>query len=242
LRRSAGASEPEGASVYASTLRFRQSIERYSFVSKKRILRIFSRETRLAVRFATQPLANVSRAFAMSMRGVSTGTPTACTSITRDLVSQSARSRSWIMRSRITSTSMPRGTIGASRCASMNRGALRWGRDAWTAGLKRSTWPTRARGGCRGVRPRPPPREGGSPHDASLRAAHELDELMDLGVRFQVSRDLRERLGHVELRAVENAVGALQLQPDLRGNAAAVHSDRVEAARAERITGGLHVR
>ena len=44
---------------------------------KKRILRICSREIRLAVRLAMQPLANFSRALAISTRGVSTGTPTA---------------------------------------------------------------------------------------------------------------------------------------------------------------------
>src|SRR5439155_11116662 len=57
--KSSGASESAGLSSYASALRFRQSTETYSFASKKRILRTFSRETRLAVRFATQPLANV---------------------------------------------------------------------------------------------------------------------------------------------------------------------------------------
>src|SRR5688572_20578632 len=60
-----------GARRYASTVRFRQSIERYSLDSKKRIFRIFSREIRLAVRFATHPLSKTIRAFAMSMRGVS---------------------------------------------------------------------------------------------------------------------------------------------------------------------------
>ena len=44
---------------------------------KKRILRTRSRLMRLAVRFAMQPDANRRRAFAMSTRGVSTGTPTA---------------------------------------------------------------------------------------------------------------------------------------------------------------------
>ena len=42
-----------------------------------------SRDTRLAVMFATAPDSNVSRAFAMSTNGVSTGTPTADTDVTR---------------------------------------------------------------------------------------------------------------------------------------------------------------
>ena len=40
---------------------------------------------RLAVRFAMQPLANLRRAFAMSTRPVSTGTPTASIASTSDL-------------------------------------------------------------------------------------------------------------------------------------------------------------
>ena len=44
-----------------------------------RSLRMRSRDTRLAVMFATAPASNVIRALAMSTNGVSTGTPTADT-------------------------------------------------------------------------------------------------------------------------------------------------------------------
>ena len=50
---------------------------RYPERWKMRILRIFSSEMRLAVRLATAPDSNTSRAFAMSAVGVRTGTPTA---------------------------------------------------------------------------------------------------------------------------------------------------------------------
>ncbi len=50
-------------------------------------------------------------------------------------------SRSWIMRSRTTSTSSERGVKMLRRWASKNMGLLRCLRAAVTAGLKRSRWP-----------------------------------------------------------------------------------------------------
>jgi hypothetical protein len=47
-----------------------------------RSFRVRSRDTRLAVMFATAPESNVRRAFAMSTNGVSTGTPTASSEVT----------------------------------------------------------------------------------------------------------------------------------------------------------------
>ncbi|MBC7844707.1 MAG: hypothetical protein H7099_20560 [Gemmatimonadaceae bacterium] len=72
-------------------------------------MRVLSRETRLAVIVATAPLANSRRAFAMSSVSVSTGTPTALTSITGLPTIVATRSMSWIIRSSTTATSAPRG-------------------------------------------------------------------------------------------------------------------------------------
>ena len=107
-----------------------------------RSFRIRSRDTRLAVMFATAPESNARRAFAMSTNGVSTGTPTARTDrATCPPTSVSTRSMSWIIRSSTTATSDPRGLNGASRSLSMNRGASTYGSAARTARLNRSTWP-----------------------------------------------------------------------------------------------------
>ncbi len=61
---------------------------------KKRILRVRSRLIRLAVRFAMQPLSKRSRTLAMSMRGVSTGTPTASMAATGDFTIERTTSMS----------------------------------------------------------------------------------------------------------------------------------------------------
>ena len=104
---------------------------------------------RLDVMFATHPLSNSSRTFAMSADLLSTGTPTACTSFTALPTRWRMISRSWIIRSSTTLTSVPRGCrpsrgggYGASRCASMNRGAAACCSRNPSTGLKRSTWPT----------------------------------------------------------------------------------------------------
>ena len=106
-----------------------------------RSFRIRSRDTRLAVMFATAPASNVIRAFAMSTNGVSTGTPTADTCDTPPPTNVRTRSMSWIIRSSTTATSDPRGLNGASRSLSMNRGSSTYGSAARTARLNRSTWP-----------------------------------------------------------------------------------------------------
>ena len=51
-------------------------------------------------------------------------------------------SRSWIMRSSTTSTSVPRSTKGARRWHSRNRGRVSRLDSSRIAGLKRSRWPT----------------------------------------------------------------------------------------------------
>jgi hypothetical protein len=79
-------------------------------------------ETRLAVRFATQPSANSSRAFAMSSLSESTATPTAETVSGTAPTQSSTMSMSWIMRSNTTSMSSERGWNSARRWASMNLG------------------------------------------------------------------------------------------------------------------------
>ena len=56
--------------------------------------RIRSRDTRLAVMFATAPLSKQIRAFAMSTNGVSTGTPTADTDDTEPPTNVRTRSMS----------------------------------------------------------------------------------------------------------------------------------------------------
>ena len=58
-----------------------RSSEKYPLGWKIRSLRTRSRETRLAVMFATAPPANSSRALAMSTERVSSGTPTAAISV-----------------------------------------------------------------------------------------------------------------------------------------------------------------
>ncbi len=106
-----------------------------------RSLRTRSRASRLAVRLATAPEANSMRAVAMSTLGVTTPIPDARTSTTGSPTRASTRSRSWIIRSRITATSEPRAANGATRSDSMNRGDARYGAAARSARLKRSTWP-----------------------------------------------------------------------------------------------------
>src|SRR5579883_2529732 len=65
--------------------------------------------TLLAVRLATAPSSNSTRALAISTLSESTGRPTARTSRTGAETIQSSRSKSWIMRSKTTSTSRLRG-------------------------------------------------------------------------------------------------------------------------------------
>jgi hypothetical protein len=79
---------------------------------------VFS-EIRLAVMVATQPLAKRTRALAISSNGLDTAAPSASTLSIALSTRESTRSRSCIMRSRITDTSVPRGLKGAMRVASM---------------------------------------------------------------------------------------------------------------------------
>src|SRR5213076_3332229 len=102
-----------------------RSSEQYPVGWKMRSLRVRSRDTRLAVRFAMAPLANSMRAFTMSTWGVRIATPVARTSVAGARTSSNTRSRSWIIRSRITATSVPRGWKGASRSICRNRGSSR---------------------------------------------------------------------------------------------------------------------
>ncbi len=108
---------------------------------KMRSFRNRSRETRLAVMFATAPLSKVRRAFAMSTSVVITGIPAAERSVTLDPTTVCTRSMSWIMRSSTTGTSAPRGLNGASRLISTKPGWSTYGSAARTARLNRSTWP-----------------------------------------------------------------------------------------------------
>ena len=109
---------------------------------EERTLRIVSKLMRLAVRLAMQPEAKVRRTLAMSMRGDSTGTPTASMAVTSLPMAASSTSRSWIIRSNTTSMSRLRSRKPLSRCTSTNPGDFTCGRAATTAGLKRSEWPT----------------------------------------------------------------------------------------------------
>ena len=94
--------------------------------------------TRLAVKLATQPDSNSRRTFAMSTFFDRIGRPTARISFTGDLANASTTSRSWIIRSRMTSTSSERGVKTLSRWTSKNIGWVSSGSVARTAGLKRS--------------------------------------------------------------------------------------------------------
>ena len=99
-------------------------------------------DTRLAVTLAMQPFAKRSRAWAMSTDGVRTGTPTASMERTDEVVMLRIRSRSWIIRSSTTSTSVPRSVKGARRWHSMKRGRATMPSRTRMAGLKRSRCPT----------------------------------------------------------------------------------------------------
>ncbi len=84
-----------------------------------RMRRSVRAEMRLAVIVATAPLTKRMRALAMSSCAEATAAPTASTLSIGLSTSASTRSRSWIIRSRITETSVPRGLNGAMRVASM---------------------------------------------------------------------------------------------------------------------------
>ena len=83
---------------------------------------------------ATQPLAKRTRALAMSSCALATGAPTASTLSIGLSTSDSTRSRSWIIRSRITDTSVPRGLNGAMRTQSIYSGRLHAGADGLVLG------------------------------------------------------------------------------------------------------------
>ena len=100
-----------------------------------------SRDTRLAVMFATAPDEKTRRALAMSTNDVRIGTPTACTWSTCSPTSVRIRSMSWIIRSSTTATSAPRGLNGASRSLSMKRGRSTYASAPRIARLNRSTCP-----------------------------------------------------------------------------------------------------
>ena len=70
-------------------------------VSRRR----FSAAERLADNVATMPLSKVSQASASSTRPLTVAAPPAATDLTGDPASVSTRSMSWIIRSRMTSTS-----------------------------------------------------------------------------------------------------------------------------------------
>ena len=99
-------------------------------------------ETRLAVIVATAPLTKRMRALAMSSCWLATAAPTASTLSIWLATSDRIRSRSWIIRSRITDTSVPRGLNGAMRVASIYSGAPSRPASAAKAAEKRSRWPT----------------------------------------------------------------------------------------------------
>ena len=99
-------------------------------------------EIRLAVIVATQPLTNRTRALAMSSDGEDTAAPNASTLSISLSTSDSTRSRSWIIRSRITDTSVPRGLYGAIRVASIYNGRVIRLLIARCSAENRSKWPT----------------------------------------------------------------------------------------------------
>src|SRR5579883_1224098 len=100
------------------------------------------KETQLAVKLATQPDENSRRTLAMSVLPERIGRPTARTSRTGELTKDRTMSRSWIMRSKTTSTSRARGVKTLRRWTSKNMGWVSRGTVARTAGLKRSRCPT----------------------------------------------------------------------------------------------------
>ena len=79
-------------------------------------------EILLEVRLATHPLLNSIRTFAISGVSVITATPLDEIFLTSLFTMLRMISISWIMRSRITLTSVPRGLNWASRCTSINMG------------------------------------------------------------------------------------------------------------------------
>ena len=81
-------------------------------------------ERGLAARVATTPLAKVSRASATSFVAVAIEAPDAATETTGAPASVSARSMSWIIRSRTTSTSVARPVHGVRRTQTIRRGAV----------------------------------------------------------------------------------------------------------------------
>ena len=85
-----------------------------------RSLRVFSWETRLAVRLATRPELNSRRTLAMSICREMIGTPLARISLTPERSHCRMMSRSWIIRSRMTSMSSERGEKEPRRWTSMN--------------------------------------------------------------------------------------------------------------------------
>ena len=131
----AGVPSPVGRTRHVSTSRRAQSTEMYASRWKNRSLRTRSRLIRLAVRLAMHPDAKRSRTLAMSTCPVSTGTPTASIAATSSPTAVRTMSRSWIIRSKTTSTSRLRGEKAPMRCTSMKRGASTSGRATVTAGL-----------------------------------------------------------------------------------------------------------
>ena len=107
-----------------------------------RIFLIFFIEIRLDVRFATQPLLNSIRTFAISGVSVITPTPLAEMDFTSLFTMLKIISMSWIIRSSITLTSVPRGLNCANLCTSMNMGLSCMSCTARNAGLNLSTCPT----------------------------------------------------------------------------------------------------
>ena len=78
--------------------------------------------SRDAVRLATQPFSNVSRALQMSSTSPITLTPTASICATGEPASFRTMSMSWIIMSSTTPTSMLRNVSGLMRMTSMKRG------------------------------------------------------------------------------------------------------------------------
>src|SRR5439155_1084917 len=145
-------------------------------------------ETRLAVRFATQPSANSSRALAMSSFSESTATPTAEIESGTVPTQFSTMSITWIMRSNTTSMSSEWST-----------------RACFSPHVPTPHTPIR-----KGARAGLPGFTGPSARETADRSLGEAREVLDRRIAGQLRADLRNGLAHRQAQAEQDPVGALE--------------------------------
>jgi hypothetical protein len=130
----------------------------------------------------------------------STGSPTARTSRTGSPTSFSTMSRSWIIRSKTTSTSSDRGVNTLSRCTSKNIGRFSSPRTARTAGLNRSRCPTCTTRPSSRANPQSRPPRPGSPPAASRSAGRRPPPSAPRARRMMHRRHAHARRIHLHRR------------------------------------------